>query len=59
MSKQLEVIDERQLLGKQFRIFGDIENPLFLAQDVASWIEHSDVSTMMRKPPVLRVASYF
>ena len=36
----LQIIDEREVLGKQFRIFGDIENPLFLAKDVAIWIEY-------------------
>lgn len=37
------------MLGKQFAIYGDYDNPLFLAKDVAQWIEHSDVSTMLRK----------
>ena len=36
------------MLGKEFKIYGDFENPLFLAKDVANWIEHSDISTMMR-----------
>lgn len=44
----MKIIDEREILGKQFRIFGDFENPLFLAKDVAEWIEHSDVSTMLK-----------
>ena len=29
-------------------LYGDIDNPLFLAKEVAEWIEHSDVSTMIR-----------
>lgn len=45
---QIKLIDEREVLGKQFKVYGDIENPLFLAKDVAEWIEHSDVSTMTR-----------
>ena len=28
--------------------YGDFENPLFLAQDIAKWIDHADVSTMLR-----------
>ena len=48
MSKEIKVIDEREVLGKHFRVYGDIENPLFLAKDVAEWIEHSDVSKMIR-----------
>jgi anti-repressor protein len=46
--KELVVINEQDVLGKEFRIYGDFDNPLFLAKDVAMWIEHSDVSTMMR-----------
>ena len=46
---QLQIIKEQEVLGKQFKIYGDKDNPLFLAKDVASWIEHSDVSTMLRK----------
>ena len=42
----LKVIDEREVLGKQFRIYGDFENPLFLAKDVANWIEHNKPSEM-------------
>lgn len=49
MKNELTIIDERELLGKEFRIYGDYANPLFLAKDVANWIEHSDVSTMLRK----------
>lgn len=44
----LRIIDEREVLGKPFRIYGTFENPLFLAKDVAEWIEHTDVSTMVR-----------
>ena len=39
MKNELQVIDERELLGKQFRIYGTVENPLFLAKDVAEWID--------------------
>ena len=45
---ELQVIDEREVLGKPFRIYGDAENPLFLAKDVAAWIEHADVTSMLR-----------
>ena len=47
MSKELTIIDERELLGKEFRIYGTFENPLFLAKDVANWIEHSNPSKML------------
>ena len=45
--KVLEVINEQEVLGKQFRVYGTVENPLFLAKDVAEWIEHSNPSKML------------
>lgn len=39
---ELKVINEQEILGKLFRIYGDVENPLFLAKDVANWIEYSE-----------------
>ncbi|MHB9897731.1 phage antirepressor [Clostridium botulinum] len=36
----LQIIDQRELLGKIFRIYGNFENPLFLARDVAEWIDY-------------------
>lgn len=42
-----QIIEQRELLGKEFKIYGDIENPLFLAKDVANWIEHNQVTRMM------------
>lgn len=47
MEKNLQIIDERKVLGKDFKIYGDIENPLFLAKDVANWIEHSNPRVML------------
>ena len=43
----LQIINEQEVLGKKFRIYGDFENPLFLAKDVANWIEHSNASKMV------------
>lgn len=49
--KDLQVIKEQEVLGKQFRVYGDIENPLFLAKDVAEWIDYSisNVGKMLDK----------
>jgi len=47
-SNQITVFKQQQVLAKNFRVFGSIDEPLFLAKDVAEWIEHSDVSTMIR-----------
>ena len=41
MEKTLQIIEQREVLGKEFTIYGDLENPLFLAKDVAIWIEHN------------------
>lgn len=45
---QLVVINEQEVLGKQFRIYGTFERPLFVAKDVAIWIEHSNPTEMLR-----------
>ena len=47
MDKTLQIIEQREVLGKEFTIYGDLENPLFLAKDVAIWIEHNNISHMM------------
>lgn len=47
MEKTLQIIEQREVLGKEFTIYGDLENPLFLAKDVAIWIEHNNISHMM------------
>ncbi|HAG04755.1 MAG TPA: hypothetical protein DCG28_04865 [Lachnospiraceae bacterium] len=41
IENNLEVINEQEILGKQFRMYGTVEKPLFLAKDVAAWIEYS------------------
>jgi len=43
------VVEQREILGKDFCIYGDIENPKFLAKDVADWIDYSasNVSKLM------------
>lgn len=40
MSQQLNVFKEQELLDRKFRIYGSPEEPLFLAKDVAEWIEY-------------------
>ena len=37
----LTVIQETEILGKKIQMYQSIENPLFLAKDVAKWIEYS------------------
>lgn len=45
---QITVVHKQQLLDNTFTIYGTKEEPLFLAKDVASWIEHTDPSKMVR-----------
>ena len=45
---ELEVVSTKEILGRSFTVYGTVEEPLFLAKDVAEMIEHSDVSMMMK-----------
>ena len=45
---KLEILKQTKVLNKDFTVYGDIDRPLFLAKDIALWIDHSDVSTMIR-----------
>ena len=47
MSICLEVINQQEVLGKDFKIYGTPKEPLFLAKDVGSWIEHNKPSEMI------------
>ena len=51
MTNILEIINEQEILGKQFRIYGTLEKPLFLAKDVAEWIDYdkSSINKMLNK----------
>lgn len=46
-NSQVTVFKQQNVLSKNFRVFGSIDEPLFLAKDVAEWIEHTDLSRMM------------
>ena len=41
MKNELKLLDERKILGRNFKVYGDFENPLFLAKDVAEWIDYA------------------
>lgn len=44
----LVIIEERKVLGKDLKVYGTKDNPLFLAKDVANWINHSDRTKMLK-----------
>lgn len=50
MQKELTVLGQLELgiLGKKLDFYGSIEEPLFLAKDIAEWIDHTDVSKMIK-----------
>lgn len=46
---QIQVLDKRNILGEEVVTYGDAENPLFLARDIAIWIDERDGYTVSRK----------
>ena len=46
---ELKIIDQRTVLEQDFCMYGTFEEPLFLAQDVAKWIEYEGRSGQMLK----------
>lgn len=44
---ELKLIKQQEILGKDFKVYGDVENPLVLAKDVATWIEHTNLTVMI------------
>lgn len=43
----VSVIRKSNLLGYEINVYGSAEEPMFLAKDVALWIEHSNPSAMI------------
>ena len=41
---EIQVLQKTTLLGKELTVYGSAENPLFLAKDVAEWIEYAKTS---------------
>lgn len=44
---EITLISKSNFLGKEIDVYGNAENPLFLAKDVAEWIEHTQPSKMV------------
>lgn len=45
MANEIQVLKQTELLGQQFAVYGTPDEPLFLAKDVAAWIEY-DLSSV-------------
>lgn len=48
IAREISIVSRSNFMGQEVDVYGTAEEPLFLAKDVAKWIEHSDVSMMMR-----------
>ncbi len=38
---EIKILEQRELLGREFTIYGTMQNPLFLAKDIADWIDYA------------------
>lgn len=45
---QLKIIHQQTILGKELNIYGSAESPIFMAKDIAAWIDHSNPTEMLR-----------
>ena len=41
---EVKLVSTKQVLGKELNIYGSVDEPLFLAKDVAEWIEYTKTS---------------
>lgn len=48
-TKALKIVAETEILGRKIQMYNSVDNPLFLAKDVAGWIEHSNARMMLKK----------
>lgn len=46
---EMKVVTSQEIFGKKFDIYGSVEEPWFLAKDVADWIEHTQTVRMIEK----------
>lgn len=49
LANNVTVFRQESLFGVAFNIYGTVDNPLFLAKDVAEWIGHSNVTDMVSR----------
>jgi anti-repressor protein len=49
MNCNIQLIEQKEVLGRDFRIYGDYDNPLFMAKDIAEMIGLSNVTDMIKR----------
>ena len=54
-SATLTVIQETEILGKIIKMYETINNPLFLASDVAEWIEYSSSNGKLKTSQMMKM----
>lgn len=47
LNNPIKVLKQTELLGRQFTVYGTVENPLFKAKDIATIIEHPNITRML------------
>lgn len=47
MIQKVEILKQTELLGRRLTVYGTAQEPLFLAKDIAEWIEHSNPAAML------------
>ena len=48
MIQKVEILKQTELLERQLIVYGTMQEPLFLAKDVADWLEHTNPSAMLK-----------
>ena len=49
MSSQISVLKQTELCGRQFTVYGSVQEPFFFAQDVAVMLQLTNVSDMVQR----------
>lgn len=47
--KEIQILKQAELCGRQFIVYGTADEPLFLAKDVAEWLELTNVTDMVSR----------
>ena len=48
MANEMQVLGHWELMGSKLTIYGTVDEPMFLAKEVAGRIEHSNATEMVR-----------
>ena len=48
MANQISVLKQTELCGQQFEVYGSIQEPLFVASDIATMINHPNTSELIK-----------